>query len=189
MPKVFLCHSSKDKAFARMLDSRLTEQGIKVWIDETELNIGDSLMYRISDAIEDSDFVAVILSHNSVDSNWVQVELKMAMNRELSDRRIRVLPIIIESCEIPLFLKDKLYADFRNPNSFSAPFAQLLKALGIEKSLEDIERSASIIFEGSDEVQNHINDLQGFVDVKIIEVDRDRTYNPDPEKRHYNVYF
>jgi len=33
--------------------------------------------------------------------------------RELEEKRVIVLPVIIEDCEIPLFLKDKLYADLR----------------------------------------------------------------------------
>ena len=130
MPKVFLSHSSKDKAFTRKLASRLAEYDIEFWLDEAEINVGDSLMIRISSAIEETDFIAVVLSHESVSSNWVQVELQMAMNRELSDKQVRVLPILIEKCEIPMFLRDKLYADFTDQQSFNAcgfPMHHLLK--------------------------------------------------------------
>ncbi len=190
MQKVFLSHSSKDKAFTRKLASRLAEYEIEYWLDEAEINIGDSLIIRISSAIEETDFIAVILSHESVNSHWVQVELQMAMNRELSDKQVRVLPILIEKCEIPIFLRDKLYADFTDQKSFNAPFAQILRALGVKKSLEDIGKPAlnpSVI--SHKKISKTPMKLQRFVDLSIIEVDKGRTYNPDPKKSLYNVYF
>jgi hypothetical protein len=43
MSSVFLSHNSKDKAWVRDLAKRLTQDGVVVWLDEAELNIGDSL--------------------------------------------------------------------------------------------------------------------------------------------------
>jgi len=190
MPKVFLSHSSKDKAFTRKLASRLGEYNIKFWLDEAEINIGDSLMLRISSAIEETDYIAVILSHESVNSHWVQVELQIAMNRELSDNQVRVLPILIEKCEIPIFLRDKLYADFTDPKSFNAPFAQILRALGVEKSLEEVSKPTPNPSVSSSKKTNKIPDeLQGFIDLTINQVDKERTYKPDPQKYLFNVYF
>ena len=68
MPSVFLCHSSKDKAFARKLASMLKANGVDVWIDEAEVRIGDSLIHKIGSAIDETDYVAAILSYNSVTS-------------------------------------------------------------------------------------------------------------------------
>lgn len=190
MLKVFLSHSSKDKAFTRKLASRLGEYDIKFWLNEAEINIGDSLMLRISSAIEETDYIAVILSHESVNSRWVQVELQMAMNRELSDNQIRVLPILIEKCEIPMFLRDKLYADFTDSQSFNAPFTQILRALGVEKSLEEVSKPAiTPLVSSKKKIKETPEELQGFVDLTINGVDKGRTYNPDPQKALFNVYF
>lgn len=191
MPAVFLSHSSRDKAFTRKLAERLVQAGVKVWLDEAELNIGDSLLMRISAAIEDTDFVAVVLSHSSVQSSWVQSELQMAMTRELADSRVRVLPIVIEPCEIPIFLRDKLYADFSKPDDFDAPFARLLRALGVDRKLSDISLplKPSIIATPRPPKRAPAGDsLQDFVDIQIIGVDKERTYNPDPQKVLFNIY-
>ena len=75
MISVFLSHSSKDKFFAKKLAETLSSYDLQVWIDEAELKIGDSLIGKISAAIDKSDFVAAILSHNSVRSNWVTKEV------------------------------------------------------------------------------------------------------------------
>ena len=53
MPSVFMCHSSKDKFFVRELAKKLGDYGVYVWIDEAEINIGDSLIAKIGDALAD----------------------------------------------------------------------------------------------------------------------------------------
>ncbi len=40
-----------------MLAERMRRFGIRAWIDEAEINIGDSLIEKIGQAIDESDFV------------------------------------------------------------------------------------------------------------------------------------
>jgi TIR domain-containing protein len=49
----------------------------------------------------------------SVESEWCKKELSAGLLRELEERRVVVLPVLAEHCEIPLFLREKVYADFR----------------------------------------------------------------------------
>jgi hypothetical protein len=192
MTSVFLSHSSKDKAFTRKLAEKLRELGVRVWIDEAEINIGDSLQSKIAEAIEEPDYVAAVISHNSVQSSWVQRELQMAMSRELEDRAVRVLPILIEPCELPPFLRDKLYADFSDPSDFDAPFAKLLRALQIDRPLTEIATpptNVSAPAQSLPPASSPQSNLSGFVDISIAGVDKARTYNPDPAKALFNVYF
>lgn len=122
-PTVFLSHSSKDKPFVSRLATDLKSKGVPVWFDQWELKVGDSLSERIERGISQSGWLAVVVSKNSSNSDWVQKELRAAQARELRDKSVFVLPIIIDDCEIPLFLLDKLYADFR------ASYDQGLEAL------------------------------------------------------------
>jgi formylglycine-generating enzyme required for sulfatase activity len=135
MTSIFLSHSHADKPFVRKLASDLTHSGVKVWLDEAEILIGDSLIEKISTGIETTAFVGAVLSTNSAGSSWVKKELEIALNEEIDGKRRRVLPILIEDCEIPSFLKGKLYADFRNPDSYQYEFNKLLKSLGINIDL------------------------------------------------------
>jgi len=112
--KVFLSHSSLDKAFVGRLAIDLREKNVPVWYDKWELKVGDSLTEKISEGISDSSWLAVVLSKNSVSSQWVKKELNAALAIELEKRNVFVLPIMLDDCEIPVFLKDKLYADFRS---------------------------------------------------------------------------
>ncbi len=53
------------------------------------------------------------MSKASINSEWCRKELSSGLLRELEEKRVVVLPAIIEECEIPLFLRGKMYADFR----------------------------------------------------------------------------
>ena len=47
MTSIFLSHSHVDKPFVRRLASDLIDSGVKVWLDEAEILIGDSLIEKI----------------------------------------------------------------------------------------------------------------------------------------------
>jgi len=110
---IFISYSHKDKGFARTLAGMLVHSRHNVWIDEWELNAGDSIIGKVQDAVGEADALLVILSKASVASEWCQKELRTALVRELDEKRVLVIPCLIEDCDIPLFLREKLYVDFR----------------------------------------------------------------------------
>lgn len=112
-PSTFICHSASDKEFARKLAVGLTTQGVRVWLDEAEIGVGDSLIEKIETGILGAQFLVVVLSARSVQSNWCKEELRMAVARQIQNKGIRVLPAVMEDCDIPGFLQEKRYADFR----------------------------------------------------------------------------
>lgn len=192
MPAIFLSHSWEDKFFARKLAEKLNEFGVDVWIDEAELKVGDSLIQKISEAIEKAEYVAAVLSHNSVSSTWVQKELAMAMTQEIAGKRVKVLPILLEKCEIPKFLKDKVYADFTNPEEFDSSFSMILKAIGISahpSHVSKVLKEVKVRKLFGREIRITTEVLVEFEDIKIIGVDKNKSYRPDPKKLLYNVYF
>jgi hypothetical protein len=94
-----------------------------------------------------------------------------------------------------MYLRDKLYADFSRPDDFDAPFARLLRALGVDRPLSELappalpRRGITAAPAAHAKLDNASQTrLQEFVDVQIIGVAKDRTYNPDPQKSLFNVY-
>lgn len=190
-PRLFLSHSWKDKFFVNKLAEQLAARGVEVWVDSAELKVGDSLFQSISKAIADNDYFAIILSHNSVSSNWVQRELQLAMNLVLEKKNRRILPILIERCEVPLFLRDLLYADFTDPRYFDSALVRVLGALGIEfkTSVVSAPEPSKPQQKISSPKEATIPGMLGsFEDIHIVEVDKARTYKPDDESALYNVY-
>jgi hypothetical protein len=127
MKSLFLSHCHADKKFVRKLAKDLHDRNVYIWIDEAEIKLGDSLLQKISDGINRVDYVGVVLSQASVRSKWVQKEVEIAMNQEIEGRRLKVLPILIEDCEMPPFIAGKLYADFRK--GYSRGLATVLTRL------------------------------------------------------------
>ena len=84
------------------------------WLDEWNLEPGDSLHGKIGAALEQSRFVAVVLSPDSVESTWVQKELHQALSREDRGDDTIVIPILHRAVKLPPFLEDKLYIDFES---------------------------------------------------------------------------
>jgi len=188
MSSIFLSHSSKDKFFVRELAERLRVYGVKVWLDEAEIKIGESLTEKIGRAIDEMDYVGVILSSNSINSEWVQRELQVAIQKELSKKKVVILPILIELVEIPPFLRDKLYADFTSPEKYESTFPKILIAMGIS-----IEENKHIIQkvdkkESDTEMTATEKQLSEFEDIRIIGLDDTKTYKPNPEKLLYDIF-
>jgi hypothetical protein len=111
--RVFVGHTSKDKPFVRKLFEALKGRNLNVWLDERELQVGDSIVAGVSQGLKNSDYLVAVLSKASIGSRWVQAELNAALMEDLSGKGITVLPVLIEDCELPTLLKDRVYADFR----------------------------------------------------------------------------
>lgn len=109
--KIFLSHSSKDKAIVRTLKDDLNQNGIATWLDEDSLELGDSLLESITVAIEGTTHFAIILTPNSVNSEWVTTELSRAEKGINNGLLTKVIPIKLRECSIPKFLQGKLYGD------------------------------------------------------------------------------
>lgn len=118
MSSIFLSHNSKDKPFVRKLANDLRRHGFYVWVDEAEIKIGDSLIEKIREGIDEVEYVGVVLSTNSINSEWVKREIDIAMNQEIEGKKVKVLPIMLEKVDPPSFLKGKLYADFTTEEAY-----------------------------------------------------------------------
>lgn len=139
MPSIFLSHNHKDKPFVRRLAADLTAEGVKVWLDEAEIRVGDSLVRKISSGIYEMDYLGVVLSPDSVRSTWVQEELEQALHIQISEAYVKVLPILLRDCEMPGFLLDKVYADFRDDNNYQEALDKLLAS--IRKQYANLQQS------------------------------------------------
>ncbi len=107
-PSIFISYAHEDAGLAHAFATALEAEGARVWLDQGELLIGDSLIERISEAIAEFDFVAALVSRASVQSNWCRKEIALAMSKQLQRgaRRVRVLPLRVGDVEMPPSLTD-----------------------------------------------------------------------------------
>jgi hypothetical protein len=129
-PKVFVSHASEDKErfvvdFARKLRAR----GIDAWLDQWEMFIGDSLIDRIfEEGIKDADAIIIVLSNNSVSKPWVREELNVSLVNKI-EKGTRVIPIVLDGCNVPESLKPTLWQSIDNLNDYSNAFDKIVSSI------------------------------------------------------------
>ncbi|MDP9314314.1 MAG: toll/interleukin-1 receptor domain-containing protein [Chloroflexota bacterium] len=127
MASIFISHASLDRSFALRLAGSLKELGHTIWIDAQEITVGESIVQRVEEGVERADYLVVVLSRHASQSAWLQKEWQAKFWSEVVGRQNLILPVLLEDCEIPLFLRPKRYADFRA--NYAVGLAQLTIAL------------------------------------------------------------
>lgn len=90
---VFIAHAKEDAVeVAEPLAAALIANGLEVWYDELDLNIGDSLRRLIDQGISKSRFAIVVLSPAFMKKGWTNYELDGIITQSNAGAQI-VLPI------------------------------------------------------------------------------------------------
>lgn len=90
---VFISHASEDKdGLVRPLAAQLEKRGLRVWFDETEIKLGDSLRRSIDYGLSKSRFGLVVLSPDFLRKEWPQKELDGLVAREDGSAKV-ILPV------------------------------------------------------------------------------------------------
>jgi hypothetical protein len=127
---VFISHATEDKdRFVLAFYERLRSKGIDAWLDTFEMLPGDKLVSKVFDeGLKQSDAVIVILSAVSVTKPFVQKELDTAVIKNIKDKT-RLIPIRLDSCEVPLCLADTIYQEVSDPDKFDDEFERIVNAI------------------------------------------------------------
>ncbi|MCX5819511.1 MAG: DUF1883 domain-containing protein [Deltaproteobacteria bacterium] len=90
---VFISHASEDKdTVVRPLATALKQENLRVWYDEFELRIGDSLRRKIDQGLANSRVGLVVLSHSFIAKGWTNYELDGIVTKAVSGEQV-LLPI------------------------------------------------------------------------------------------------
>ncbi len=115
MRKVFISYARSDYDKALELYNYLSEHGMMPWMDKKDLLPGQEWKTEIKKAIRESVVFIACLSNNSVSKQgFVQVELKEALDvaQELPEGVIYIIPVRLDSCEVPSRLSMYQWVDF-----------------------------------------------------------------------------
>jgi hypothetical protein len=89
----FISYSTKDQAFAERLHADLQNKGVRCWFAPHDVQGGKKLHEQIDEAIRLHDKLLLILSPDSMASEWVKTEIAKARKREVRDKRRVLFPI------------------------------------------------------------------------------------------------
>lgn len=89
----FISHASEDKRkVVKPLAIALVRLGFRVWYDEFELTVGDSLRQSIDKGLATSRFGIIVLSSAFFAKNWPQYELNGLTAKEMDGHKV-ILPV------------------------------------------------------------------------------------------------
>ena len=108
--RIFISHSSKDKEFANLVVAQLRSPDMAPWIDSEQIIAGDDIFEQLGQGLQLMDTLVFLISAASLRSEWVDLEVKYAVTREITERRVLVQPFIIDDSPIsalPWFLSHR----------------------------------------------------------------------------------
>ena len=146
----FISYSTTDQAFADHLHSRMRDAKLSVWYAPEDMKGGRKVIDQLEAAIRVEDKMLLVLSEASMQSGWVETELRTALQRERKEKRQIVFPIRIASWEsvrdwkcfdadtgtdLARAVREYHIPDFsrwKDHDAFEAAFARLLADLRAE---------------------------------------------------------
>lgn len=135
--RVFISYAREDIDTARRLYHDLKSAGMKPWMDEYDLLVGQNWKAAITKAIEKSDFFLALLSSNSLSKRgYVQKELRRALSalEEMPPTDIFLLPARLDECKPEdERLRDLNWADMHY--DYDAGLAKLVRVFEYKKSI------------------------------------------------------
>jgi len=122
-PRLFISHAWEDKTLVQRLEARLMATGAEIWVDHSEIRVGDNLPIRISKALEWCNTLLLLWSDAASRSQWVEREWASAFSSEKV-----IIPCLLDNTQLPGLLKSNVCLDFRN---IEQGVVQLLEALNL----------------------------------------------------------
>ncbi len=92
--QIFISHSHNDEMFARKVASFLENQGLDVWEASNEIFPGDNWAAKVSQGLQESNAMVVLLTPESLKSVLVQREVEYALGSK--EYRKRLIPVLID---------------------------------------------------------------------------------------------
>jgi hypothetical protein len=131
VPKqVFLSHSAKDRQFVSALATVLRRHKVPFWYSKTSLEGAQQWHDEIGKALKKCNWFVLVLTPNSVKSEWVKHELMYALNDK--QYRKRIVPLLLKPCnpaKLSWTLSDFQRIDFTKKKADG--YRALLKIWGI----------------------------------------------------------
>ena len=150
----FISYSHKDDEFVRRLYSRLRDSHIRVWFAPEDIQAGRKLHEQLEAAIQYYDKLLIVLSENSLKSEWVITEIRRARKSEVREKRRKLFPIGLITFDnirewecfdaetgkdLAVEVREYYVPDFsrwKNHDAFESAISRLLRDLETEEAPE-----------------------------------------------------
>ena len=109
--QIFISHSSKDKNSVEKLIPYLIGAGLPVWFDKYSIHVGDSIVDKVQEGLEESQGIIFWITENFLASNWCKYEMRAFIKKLIEEDAliISILDNDINAAQLPIFLRDIKY--------------------------------------------------------------------------------
>ncbi|XP_034444080.1 uncharacterized protein LOC117763227 [Hippoglossus hippoglossus] len=122
---VFISYSSSDHQWTHSIISQLESCGLYVCYHERDFTPGRTVLENMSQCIQESQKVLLVLSPEFVRSRWCLLEANMSLFRDCLERK-PIIPVLLQpGVSVPLHLCHLTYLEANDPDLMS----KLLKVL------------------------------------------------------------
>jgi energy-coupling factor transporter ATP-binding protein EcfA2 len=162
---LFLSHAGIDTEAAKALKARILaapvtrDNGLAVWFDKDDLDAGKPWQSQIETAIERSHAFAVYVGSKGV-VNWVDAEVRLALNRAITEPHYRFIPVLAGGAPGPEALPGfaRQFQGVVDVESRPDQFDALLRAIldGTEAGQLQLESEPFFGLRAIDESRSHL---------------------------------
>ena len=126
----FISYSHKNSAWVRnTLLPRLEGEGLRVCIDYRDFEVGTPSLVNMENAVKHSRKTLLVLTPAWVKSEWTEFEALLIQTKDPVGRGRRILPLMVQSCELPDRLQVFTYLDLTDPAEFDFQMQRLVAAI------------------------------------------------------------
>ncbi|EHR72082.1 hypothetical protein BurJ1DRAFT_3273 [Burkholderiales bacterium JOSHI_001] len=107
---IFISHAGADWAATQAIAALLREAGLTPLLDREELDLGDSFLGFMENALSQATYCLLLWSAAADASPWVRVEWEAAFHRTISDSQRFLLIGLLDEHPVPQLLRPRLQA-------------------------------------------------------------------------------
>ncbi|MBF9127619.1 TIR domain-containing protein [Plantactinospora sp. S1510] len=144
---VFLSYNRADEPWVRSLYHRLQScqspgGPMRIFFAPESLPPGALIVRDLSVALKASRRVVVVLTPEWIASDWTNFEASIELYRDPAAKQMRLVPIVLRTCEAPDELARLRNIDFRSESDFERSFAELAAAIEAGRHAASAESAA-----------------------------------------------
>ena len=126
---IFISHTSADKSVVEPIAIRLSEifGQDKIFYDSWSIQPGDGIIDKMDQGLAECKFFFFFVSSNSLQSKMVNLEWQNALFTATMGE-CKVIPIRLDSCDLPLVMRQNLYIDLYT-NGIEAALTQIVNVI------------------------------------------------------------
>ena len=127
--QLFISYTEADRKWAEQLYRRLEDKAVRVFFAHESIAPGEKITLQVSDALNTSYKVAMVMSKDYFDRPWPRAEWSSVLMKDPENRDRRLIPLLRRECDLPDLLADLKAIDFTNDDDFELSFLKLLEVV------------------------------------------------------------